>query len=77
MLDRIEFKEIIAKHGDVVLSPLVISLTYCCWAKVIMKAKDWNGSRKLTGIGHVLFLDYEEKKYKTEDCEKIVVVERK
>jgi hypothetical protein len=73
---RVELKEIIAKYGDVVLSPMVISLNYCCWAKIIMVAKDWNGSRKLNGVGHVLFLDYEEKKCKTEDCENIVIVDR-
>lgn len=83
MLDRVEFKEIIAKYGDVVLSPMVISLNYCCWAKSIMKADAWNGTpssvnrtdKKVTIVGTVLFVDYEEKKYKLEDC-KIVVVDR-
>jgi len=83
MLDRVEFKEIIAKYGDIVLSPMVISLHYCCWAKSIMNADAWNGTpckanrthKKVEIIGTVLFVDYEKKKYKTEDC-KIIVVER-
>ena len=62
------------KYGELVLSPVLINLTYCNWAKTIMIKKDWEGpTKKLNSVGSILLIDYEEKKYKVEDCKTVIV----